>query len=188
MTRSHPRQHRSRRLLRSPRSRASQQAFTLVELLITAVIMGVIVSTGSTMMVSQIRSSALQESTLRLEENWGRIHHLMDREITESASASAVPNTSLTLTLPAGQTITYLYQSDAATLSRTGPPINDDGTLNLAAGTANVTFTLLSNVSSFAPAVNNSREPAYTLGLRDGLGASFTGRSTSTRSRTTSYP
>ena len=73
-------------------------------------------------------------------------------------------------------------------MTRTGPPINDNVTLNLASGTANVSSVLLTNVDAFSPTLTNSREPAYTLALSDGLGASFTGLSSSSRSRTSSYP
>ncbi|MCT0207756.1 type II secretion system protein J [Synechococcus sp. CS-1332] len=162
------------------------RGFTLVELLITSVIMGVIFATGSNVMVTQIRVSAQQESVRRLQDHWGRINHLLDSEITESASATAVANTSLTLTLAGGQTITYTLND--RTLTRSGPPINDNGTLNLTAGTPNVSSVLLTNVDAFAPTITNSREPAYTLAIADGLGASFTGLSSSSRSRTSSYP
>ena len=47
---------------------------------------------------------------------------------------------------------------------------------------------MLDNVDSFTPTVTNSREPAYSLTISDGRGARFTGLSSSTRSRTTSYP
>jgi hypothetical protein len=47
---------------------------------------------------------------------------------------------------------------------------------------------LLTNVDAFSPSLNNNREPAYTLALSDGLGASFTGLSSSSRSRTSSFP
>jgi prepilin-type N-terminal cleavage/methylation domain-containing protein len=78
------------------RQRQWQRGFTLVELLITSVIMGVIFATGSNVMVTQIQVSAQQESVRRLQDHWGRINHLLDAEITESASATAVSGTSLT--------------------------------------------------------------------------------------------
>ncbi|MCP9860832.1 MULTISPECIES: type II secretion system protein J [unclassified Cyanobium] len=168
---SHPQRHR-------------QRGFTLVELLITSVIMGLIIATGSNVMVTQIRVSAQQESVRRLEDHWGRINHLLESEITESASATAVANTSLTLTLSGGQTVTYAF--DAGTLTRTGPPINDDGTLNLSA--ENIASDMLTNVDAFQPTITNSREPAYTLSLNDGRGTTYTGLSSSSRSRTSSYP
>lgn len=164
------------------------RGFTLVELLITSVIMGVIFATGSNVMVTQIRVSAQQESVRRLQDHWGRINHLLDSEITESAAATAVAGTALTLTLAGGQTITYSYHAGSRTITRTGPPINDNGTLNLSPGTPNVAAVLLTNVEAFTPAITNSREPTYTLDLADGLGASFTGLSSSSRSRTSSYP
>lgn len=174
--------------LTTPLQRHRQSGFTLVELLITSVIMGVIFATGSNVMVTQIRVSAQQESVRRLQDHWGRINHLLDSEITESASAAAVANSALTLTLAGGQTITYTYDAGSRTLTRSGPPINDNGTLNLTAGTPNVASVLLTDVDSFAPTITNSREPAYTLAISDGLGASFTGLSSSSRSRTSSYP
>lgn len=164
------------------------RGFTLVELLITSVIMGVIFAVGSNVMVTQIRVSSQQESVRRLQDHWGRLNHLLDCEITESASASAVQDTSLSLTLAGGQTITYSFDATTRTLTRTGPPINDNGTLNLATGTANVASVLLTNVDAFTPTITNSREPTYTLALSDGLGSAFTGLSSSSRSRTTSYP
>jgi len=170
------------------RKRHRQRCFTLVELLISSLIMGVIFAAGSNVMVTQIRVSAQQESVRRLEDHWGRINHLLDRDITESASAAAVANTSLTLTLSGGQTITYAFDAGTRTITRTGPPINDNGSLNLTSGTDPVASVLLTDVDAFAPTITNSREPTYTLAISDGLGASFTGLSSSTRSRSCSYP
>lgn len=170
------------------RSAAPAGGFTLVDLLITSLIIGLILAAGSSVILSQIRSSSLQESVRRLQDHWGRINHLLEREITESASAAAVADTSLTLTLPAGQTITYAHSAVTRTLTRTGPPINDNGTLNLTPGTANVSSVMLDNVDAFRPTITNLREPTYTLTVADGLGATFTGLSSSTRSRTSSYP
>ncbi len=167
---------------------ARARGFTLVELLITGAIIGVIFAAGSSVMVSQIRASSVQESVRRLQDHWGRVNYLLESEINESASAAVVANTSLTLTLPAGQTITYSFDASTRTLTRTGPPINDDGTLNLTAGTANVTSDLLSDVDAFSPSLINSREPAYVMTLADGQGVTFTGLASSTRSRTSSYP
>jgi hypothetical protein len=138
--------------------------------------------------VSQIRTSSLQESVRRLQDHWGRINQLLDSEITGSAAAAAVANSSLTLTLPGGQTIRYSYDPGTRTLLRTGPPINDNGTLDLTPGTASVQSLMLDNVDAFTPTVINSREPAYSLTISDGRGARFTGLSSSTRSRTSSYP
>ena len=180
--------HPSSHIQRQRRPRSPHRGFTMVELLITSVIMGVIFATGSNVMVTQIRVSSQQESLRRLQDHWGRINHMLDSEITESAAATAVPGTSLTLTLAGGQTITYAYDGSTRTMTRTGPPINDNGTLNLASGTANVSSVLLTNVDAFSPTLTNSREPAYTLALSDGLGASLTGLSSSSRSRTSSYP
>ncbi|MEA5414895.1 PulJ/GspJ family protein [Synechococcus sp. BA-132 BA5] len=173
--------------LTSRPQRHRQRGFTLVELLITSVIMGLIIATGSNVMVTQIRVSAQQESVRRLEDHWGRINHLLESEITESASATAVANTSLTLTLAGGQTITYTLT--AGTLTRKGPPINDDGTLNLSADPDTyITFDMLTNVVAFEPTITNSREPAYTLSLNDGRGTTYTGLSSSSRSRICTYP
>jgi prepilin-type N-terminal cleavage/methylation domain-containing protein len=185
---NHPISHRRHPLRQQRRPGAPHRGFTLVELLISALIMGVIFATGSNVMVTQIRVSSQQESLRRLQDHWGRINHLLESEITESSSATAIPGTSLTLILAGGQTITYAYDGGSRTLTRTGPPINDNGTLNLTAGTANLSSVLLTNVDAFAPTLTNSREPAYTLALSDGLGATFTGLSSSSRSRTSSFP
>ncbi len=173
---------------RRRRPTALARGFTLVELLITGAIIAVIFAAGSSVMVSQIRASSVQESIRRLQDHWGRVNYLLESEINESASASVVANTSLTLTLPGGQTITYSFDPSTRTLTRTGPPINDDGTLNLTAGTANVASVLLSDVDAFNPSLVNSREPSYAMTLADGRGVTFTGLASSTRSRTSSYP
>ncbi len=170
------------------RPAAVARGFTLIELLITGAIIGVIFAAGSSVMVSQIRASSVQESIRRLQDHWGRVNHLLESEIHESASAAVVANTSLTLTLPSGQTITYSFDLSSRTLTRTGPPINDDGSLNLTAGTANVSAILLSDVETFSPSLINSREPVYSITLADSRGVSFTGLASSSRSRTSSYP
>lgn len=81
---------------RSVPNTTKKRGFALVALLITSVIMGLVIATGSNVMVPQIRVSAQQESARRLVAHWGRSNHLLDSEITDSTSATAVANTSIT--------------------------------------------------------------------------------------------
>ncbi|MCP9915182.1 type II secretion system protein J [Cyanobium sp. ATX 6F1] len=155
--------------------------FTLIELLIAAAIGGVILVGGARVIVSNIKAEASQESVRRLRDTWGRINYLMDTEIGE-ASTAVVSGSTLTLTLPNGSTIAY--SRSGTDLQRTGPPINDNGSLGAGSGTS----TLAENVSSFTPSAANSRDPVYTMTLTDSRGTTYTGLSSAARTRIQSYP
>ena len=171
----------------APRRRSPVQAagFTILELLVTSVIIGLIFAAGATMIVSHIRQSAVQESVRRLQDEWGRINYFMATEIGEAASAAVVPNTSLTLTLLGGQTITYAFNAATNTLTRTGPPVRSNGRLDLSSSS---TVDFLTNITAFTPSTANNREPSYAITLTDGRGNNFIGFSSSARTRISSFP
>jgi prepilin-type N-terminal cleavage/methylation domain-containing protein len=172
--------------LRKRLSATGSAGFTIIELLVTAVLIAVIFAAGAFMMVSHIKQSAIQESVRRLQDEWGRINYLMASEINEATAVSAVANTSLTLTLPGGQTITYSFDAATNTITRTGPTIKSTGQLDLA--NPSTTVDLINNVTTFTPTLINSREPSYAITLTDGRGNVFTGLSSAERTRTSSYP
>jgi hypothetical protein len=157
----------------------------LTELIITCAVVAGIFSTGASMIVSHIKQTSIEESNSRLQNEWGRINYFIDSEINEAASASVVPNTSLTLTLPTGQTITYSFDAATHKLTRTGPPIRNNGRRDLSSSSS---VEFLSNINAFTPSLTNNREPAYGITLRDARGRVFSGFSSSARTRTTSYP
>jgi prepilin-type N-terminal cleavage/methylation domain-containing protein len=177
--------NRSTITLRKRLSAQRSAGFTIIELLVTSVLIAVIFASGALIMVSHIRQSAVQESERRLRDEWGRLNFLMASEINEATSVSAVANTSLTLTLPGGQTITYSFDSATNTITRTGPNILITGKLNLTS--ASTTVDLLNNVTAFTPSLINSREPSYSISLTDGRGNVFTGLSSAERTRTRTY-
>lgn len=150
------------------------RGFSLVELMVSSVLLVLALTGTSVLFIESNRSSAA--ATLRyrqqslVDTDLARVRRLNDRYTCSSGTCSSLGTVEL------GKHDFFPQ------------PINDNGTLNLTAGTPNVSSMLLTNVDSFLPTITNSREPTYTVALSDGLGAAFTGLSGSSRSRTSSYP
>lgn len=154
---------------------------TLVELAIVVAVGSIIMLGTASMLISHIRSSAKMEAVMRLQEAWSRVQFLLDQEIQEariqSGSPSVVNCTSLTLTIPnpAGSdgSITYSI-SNSGILSRNGPDVSSDGTLNLSS--ANSSATLMKGVTRFCPTYSDGRV-SYTMALEDASGATYQNQS-----------
>jgi type II secretory pathway pseudopilin PulG len=171
---------------RSPKKVVS--AFTLVELLVTAAIGVLIIAAGAQSIVSHIRSTANQETIRTLRDNWGRINYFLETEISQACSAS-LSGSNLVLTIPNPTTSncdpsvepTVTFSRDASNnLRRNGPNINDDGSL----GSGSSDSILSNNVTDFTASLTSTQQPAFTLTLTNGRGASVSNLSSSTRLKT----
>lgn len=115
--------------------------FTLVELLVAAVVGSITVITASMLLGPHLRMNQRMEGYNRLQERWIRTSYLLDTEI-QKASNVAVNGTTLTLTVPLSvndgsgnwnggtTTITYKLNGDRTQLLRDGPLIDRWGDSN----------------------------------------------------------
>jgi len=169
---------------------ANAGGFTLTELLMVVVIGSVLMLGTATMLISHIQSSAKMEGSMRLQEAWSRVQFLLDQEIQEarieSGSPSSVACTILSLTIPnpggTDGSITYSRSADNI-LTRTGPTINADGTLNF--GTQAEDEVVMRGVTSFCPTTSNGRV-GYTMALRDASGVTYQNQSNPSGARSRS--
>jgi prepilin-type N-terminal cleavage/methylation domain-containing protein len=150
--------------------------FTLVELLITLMIGGVILALAAQVITSHIRTTGRQEALQRLRDHWGRVNHLITTEALEGAviqrnQAMAGCNgggtSTLTIRLPdAQQTAIHYYQHQGgADLWRCGPEIQLNGRLDQ---THTVSGLVAANATLSIPAgepAGGGHELAYQLAL-----------------------
>lgn len=164
-------------------------AFTLVELLVVSVIGGVLLAATAGVIVSHIRSTAIQEVSQRLRDDFGRISYLMETEIGEGDSVTFAVGCSATSgftirlprlpslqdgTTPAAVTIRY-YNDGAGNLRRIGPDVLPSGELNYA---TSQDLVVNENTLLTIPACNDPRVVNYSLTIGTPAG-SFTGVSQS---------
>lgn len=155
--------------------------FTSTELVLVVAIGSLLMIGIASMLITQIQTSAKMHAGMRLQEAWSRIQFLLDQEIQEARSGSDTPAagdcSSLTINIPNPTTsseATIVYSRSGTALTRTGPPINADGTLNFA--TTSSTATVMSGVTSFCPTISNS-QVTYTMQLTDPSGATYQNQS-----------
>jgi prepilin-type N-terminal cleavage/methylation domain-containing protein len=171
---------------RHPSLGSAAAGFTLVELLMVAVLGALLMTGAASMMLSHMRSSARAEAILRLQDAWSRVQFLLDQEIAEaSGSPTTTSCSSLSLAVPdpeGGSDLEISYSLSGTDLMRTGPTVGSDGTLD--SGTSS-TDLVMSNVTSFCP-THESGEVNYTLSLRDASGVTYQNQSQPSGSRTRS--
>ena len=166
--------------------------FAMVELLLGAVVGLICLGAIIAVVLSYVRSRDRLEALLRLQDQWGRLQFLLDREIQEatpvtsssSVSASCGAGTAaLSLEVP-GNSNRILYYLSANTLRRCGPVITSNGDLGATVSDA----LLLNGVTSFTVNTSDPQRPTYALTLTDPNGVSYTNQSqpsaTTFRSRT----
>ena len=162
----------------APHSRAG---FTLTELVLVVGLGSLLMLCVASMITTQIQTSAKMHAGIRLQEAWSRIQFLLDQEIQEARVGSTTPAasncSSLTINIPNPTTsgeATIVYARSGTVLTRNGPPINADGTLNFS--TVSSAATLMSGVTSFCPTIS-SGQVSYTMELGDPSGARYQNQS-----------
>ena len=136
----------------------SSLGFSLTELLTAAAIGSIVIIGAAQMIVGHIKTSAQTEALMRAQDTWIRVQHLIDQDIQEAECLSTnASKDAITITLPpcpSGNTITYELEADGEgkNLVRTGPPINQDGTLNLQANSR--TDIVSNNIKTFSVEIN----------------------------------
>lgn len=173
-------------------SSASRAGFSMVELMIGAAVGAICLAALVAVILSYVRSRDRLESMLRLQDQWGRLQFLLDREIQEATPVTAASSVSpsckvgsvaLALEVP-GNSNRILYYLSGTTLRRCGPVITNNGDLGSSVSDALV----LDGVTSFTVNTADPQRPTYTLTLTDPNGVSYTNQSqpsaTTFRSRT----
>lgn len=161
---------------------------SLAELLVAIFIGAMIFIAASQLLVTHIRTNSRMEAMMRLRDNWGRLQFLLEQEIQESRGA-ATSSGSLSLTIPnpsipsSTTSITYTLTGNA--LTRTGPPINSDGSLNFTLSSN--TETILRGITGFTVSIgsDSSQTVIYTADLVDptGVGLNQRGSAATAESR-----
>lgn len=155
--------------------------FSLVELLIVSSVGLLALVAILTVVISYVRSRESLEAMMRLQDQWGRLQFLLDREIQEStpvtnassvnASCGAISPV-LQLEVP-GVADRIVYYRSGSTLRRCGPTIDASG--NLAATVSN--SLLLEGVTAFSVNTTNPQSPSYSLSLVAPNGVTYANQS-----------
>ena len=153
-------------------SKAAADGFSLVELLVASAIGLVLTIGGVAMYFGNLRATTTLVTGQTLRDNWARVNLFINADISEACNAAVVGG-ALVLTLdptpadpcgdPGNVTITYSLTGDS--LVRTGPPIDDNGVLNL--GATAISQALINGVA-FDPSCTAALEPCYQLTLSQG--------------------
>jgi prepilin-type N-terminal cleavage/methylation domain-containing protein len=163
------------------------RGFTLVELLVTAVLGAVVIGSVAAYNISQLRSDTTQEINLqlRLEANraaaWidGEINRAAGFDNTAASGCTAPTGTALVLSMrsPDGATAEVSYFSPTGTATgsvvRCGPPVvcSNGTACELDTGAANVTYLVASDARlAVNPALSATpvRQLNYTLTIQEG--------------------
>jgi Tfp pilus assembly protein PilW len=170
----------------------SLAGYSMVELLIGGSLAVICLGALIVVILSYVRSRDRLEAQLRLQDQWGRLQFLLDREIQEATPVTAASSVSascgagsvaLSLEVP-GNSNRILYYLSGTTLRRCGPVITSNGDLGATVNDA----LLLNGVTSFTVNTSDPQRPTYSLTLTDPNGVSYTNQSqpsaTTFRSRT----
>ncbi len=164
-------------------NRSRMAGFTITELLIASAVGLLVLGAIVSVVLAYVRSRERVEAVLLLQEQWGRLQFLLDREIQESVPVSGsssvstrcgtLPAAALELEVP-GQSNRIAYYLSADTLRRCGPAIDASGNL-----TSSVSDSLLlSGVSAFTvDTSSDNRRPSYRLTLSAANGVTYSNQS-----------
>lgn len=121
---------------------ARRTGFTLVELLITVLIGGMLLAMAAQVITTHIRITSRQEALQRLRDHWGRVNHLINTEALEGSviernqtmeNCTGGGSSILTIRLsdPNQTPIHYYQHASTDDLWRCGPEVQMSGHLNL---------------------------------------------------------
>lgn len=160
---------------------SSGDGFSMIELLVTVVIAAVCFAALIGVIISYVNSRDRLEALVRLQDQWGRLQFLLDREIQEATpvtTASSVSRTCgagvqrLVLEVP-GNSNRIVYYLSGTSLRRCGPTISSNGDL-----TATVSDSLLlDGVTSFTVDSSDPQRPTYSMTLTAPNGVTYTNQS-----------
>jgi len=160
---------------------ATGRGFSMVELMIGGAVGVICLGALITVILSYVRSRDRLEAVLRLQDQWGRLQFLLDREIQEATPVTASSSVSascgagsvaLSLEVP-GNSNRILYYLSGTTLRRCGPVITSSGDLGATVSDA----LLLNGVTSFTVNTSDPQRPTYAFTLTDPNGVSYTNQS-----------
>lgn len=158
------------------------KGFSLAELLIAGFIGTILVVSGASIAVQNINSTKRLVDLQALRSNWTRITLMINTDSSESCLVSKTVS-SLTFYIPSSSTTScttslpsVTYAISSGNLTRNGPPINRDGTLDLAAN--NITSVIYSS-ASLDTTCASSFNACYNLILTNN-GLSYSGDGTQT--------
>lgn len=182
-----------KRVITSKSENSRLNGFTLVELLVTTIVGSLLAFAGVSIYVQSLRASVRVIQAQQLRDQWARIALLMNADIAESCSATAAGSTLTLRVIPgfanqasiqpdaviaacAASNNTIVYTAANGSLTRTGPAINANGTLNFANTATNQ--VLADNATQFTPVAPTLFTPSFQLTLSGPLGLIYSGDET----------
>lgn len=165
--------------------REGERGFSLTEMLIATVAGVLLLGTLITVLLSYVRSRERLEAQMRLQDDWGKLQFLLDREIQEATPVTAASSVSascnvgtgsvrLSLEVPGNSNrIVYYTTANGNQLRRCGPVISSNGDLGATVSDALV----LDGVVSFTVDSSDPQRPSFLLSLRAPNGVTYTNRS-----------
>lgn len=145
-------------LSRSKPQAAQSEAFTLVEMLISLIILAILIVSGAYFITHLVYTSNIGVKQKSVEE-WGRVDYLLETDIREAklATVGSIPASATCLSSPSDPALGLLTADDKAivyynstdngksVVRRCGPDVNPDGTL---------ATTLSDNVAFYGATIN----------------------------------
>ena len=170
---------------RRPRQPRSEQAFSLVELLVGIAVSATVISMAANLAINYMRTSNTAKWVAQTQQDVSRLSRFLKTEVNEAClvqvdsapststtspcsptgtACSETPGTKLYLLVPVTLTdgsMTYrviMYERNGSDLRRDGPLIAADGTLDTTNDESNVVVmdNLVNGSGGFIPSVDNS--------------------------------
>lgn len=156
-------------------------AFSMVELLLAIAIAAVFFAALISVIISYVNSRDRLEAMVRLQDQWGKLQFLLDREMQEATpvtTASSVSSTcrsgdqKLVMEVP-GNSNRIVYYLSGTSLRRCGPTISNTGDLSTSVSDS----LLLSGVTSFTVDSTDPQRPSFSMTLTAPNGVQYTNQS-----------
>lgn len=156
--------------------RQTNQGYTLVELLIAAVLGLTVLMAVLQVIDSHVRSRTVMEALMRLQDQWSRVQFLMNADIEEGRPVAAGVSSGLCST---GSTVFTRERPEFSTriryyvtgteLRRCGPTIDRDGQLVDVSSDALV----VRGVSNLSVDLSDPQRPTFRFTLTDSSGTRY---------------